>query len=133
MNAYSKDLREKVVRAYEEKQGSIRDLAKRFMICKATVGKWLKEYRELRLLEPVKQAGGKKPKIAGAKLDSIKFIIKDDKDATLEKICKVFEGMWEIKVCVSTMWRALKKLGFSYKKKCFVQPSKTKKRFKKHE
>ena len=50
--AYSQDLRERVVGAYEGGEGGIVVLAQRFKVNKNTVHNWLKLYREHGTLEP---------------------------------------------------------------------------------
>jgi transposase len=48
--------------------------------------------------------------------------------ATLERHCEIWEEQWGVKVSISTMSRAIRKLGWSRKKDRWVPPSETKKR-----
>ncbi len=53
MKAYSVDFRQKIVDAYENKEGSIRQVAKRFKVAPSFVQKLLKRYQEVESLSPL--------------------------------------------------------------------------------
>lgn len=52
MKAYSIDFRQKIVATYQNKQGSIRQVAKRFKVAPSFVQKLLKRYQETETLSP---------------------------------------------------------------------------------
>ena len=52
MRTLSMDLRERIVSAYENKEGTHLALAKRFSVSKAVVGKLVRQQREQGTLEP---------------------------------------------------------------------------------
>ncbi|MCC5634302.1 transposase [Nostoc sp. CHAB 5844] len=52
MKAYSTDLRQKVIDAYENQEGSQRNLAKRFSVSLTFIQKLLKQYRNSKTIEP---------------------------------------------------------------------------------
>jgi len=51
MKAYSLDLRQKIIHAYINQEGSIRQVAQRFKVAKSFVQKLLKRYKPEPLLE----------------------------------------------------------------------------------
>ena len=46
MNAYSNDFRKKIVEAYQKKEGSLRQLAKRFSVSSSFVWRLVKRFRK---------------------------------------------------------------------------------------
>ncbi len=115
MKAYSVDLRQRVIDAYEQEEGSQRELAKRFKVSLAFIQTLLKRYRTEKTIEPKPHTGG-----FTAKLDEhhnlIREIVEQDNDATLEEICVQLEQKLGLKVSVSTLWRALQQLNLTRKK-----------------
>lgn len=63
MKAYSIDLRQKVIDAYNGQQGSQRQLAKRFSVSLSFVQDLLKRYRKDGTIEPKPHGGGKSAKL----------------------------------------------------------------------
>ncbi|MBD2037030.1 hypothetical protein H6F76_18840 [Leptolyngbya sp. FACHB-321] len=59
MTAYSTDLRERVVRAYEKEDGLIRQLAYRYEVSKNTVQAWLDLKRSTGAVTALPARGGK--------------------------------------------------------------------------
>jgi putative transposase len=60
MNAYSLDLREKIVFAYEEGKTSIRKVAERFQVSKGVVQNLINLKRRTGEIRPKKATGGRK-------------------------------------------------------------------------
>jgi len=112
MQALSMDLRERIVSAYENKEGSHAVLANRFSVSKAVVGKLVRQKLELGTLESQVHNRGRKPTIRGEKLDRLREHVDDHPDATLEERIE-FLG---VDCCVNTMWMTLRRLGLSFKK-----------------
>jgi transposase len=54
MTSYSIDFRKKIIEAYEQGQGSIRKIAKRFLVSPDTVQRLIKQYRETGDVSPQK-------------------------------------------------------------------------------
>jgi transposase len=115
MKAYSVDLRQRVIDAYEQEEGSQRELAKRFKVSLAFIQTLLKRYRTEKTIEPKPHRGG-----FAAQLEEhhnlIREIVERDNDATLEEICVQLEQKLGLKVSVSTLWRALQQLNLTRKK-----------------
>jgi transposase len=128
MNAYSKDLRMKVVDAVE--QGiPRRELVKIFGVSLPTIERYTRQRREGEDLTP-KPSPGRTPTI-GATLEQSRALweqLESNKDATLERHCELWEQDHGVRVSISTMSRAIRKLGWSYKKRVWEPPSETKRR-----
>ena len=56
--AYSMDLRQRIINAYEAKEGSPRNLAKRFQVSLSFVKRLVIRYRETGLVKPKPHGGG---------------------------------------------------------------------------
>ncbi len=120
MKAYSIDFRQKIVATYQNKQGSIRQVAKRFKVAPSFVQKLLKRYQETETLSPLAHGGGFSSKLEG-KIDVIKQLLDEKNDATLEELCRELQKRTGVKASSSTMCRALQKLKLTRKKKHFIQ------------
>jgi transposase len=128
MNAYSKDLRVKVVNAVD---GGIprKEVTRIFGVSLPTIERYVKLRREGGDLNP-KPSPGRTPTI-GAALEQRRALwaqLESDKDATLERHCELWEQEHGVRVSISTMSRAIRKLGWTYKKRVWQPPNETKKR-----
>jgi len=112
MRALSMDLRERIVSAYENGEGSQSTLAQRFAVSKALVGKLVRQKCQLGTLEPQVHRRGRKCAIQGEKLAELREHVAQHPDATLEERIEALE----LDCCVNTMWTTLRRLGLRYKK-----------------
>ncbi len=104
--AFSTDLRIRVIR-YIEEGNTQRMAAQLFKVSKSAVNRWWKRYKEEGSLQA-------KPKIGSiGKIDQkvLEEYVKKHPNKTLREIAENF------KVTGAAIWRRLKKLGFSYKKR----------------
>lgn len=69
--AYSIELRQRVVAAYESGEGSYVSLAERFALGVATVKRWVTQFRRKGHLEPSNKGGGATSEISPVELDAI--------------------------------------------------------------
>lgn len=115
MKAYSVDLRQKIVDAYEQQEGSQRELAERFKVSPNFVRLLLKRHQTEGTIEPKPHTGGFGSKLANH-LDLVKQLVEQDNDATLEELCAQLEQQAQIQVSVSTLCRTLQKLSLTRKK-----------------
>jgi transposase len=129
MNAYSKDLRLRVLEAVERGQ-SRAEIAKLFKVSLSTIKRWVKKSRKGEDLEP-KHSTGRKRRILATTEEkrALWKQLEENDDATLERHCELWEQKTGVAVSVSTMSRAIRgKLGWTFKKRRWVPPSETKKR-----
>lgn len=115
MKAYSVDLRQKIVDAYEQKEGSQRELAKRFKVSPNFVRLLLKRRQTEGTIEPKPHTGGFAAKLAGQQ-SIVQQLVEQDNDATLEELCEQIEQRTQIRVSCSTLCRTLQQLNLTRKK-----------------
>ena len=120
MRALSMDMRERIVSAYENKEGSHAVVAKRFSVSKAVVGKLVRQKRLQGTLEPQVHLRGRKPAITGKKLQQLRKHLAKHPDATLEERIESLG----LDCCVNTMWMTIRRLGVRYKKSLRERSSK---------
>ena len=113
MSPYSRDLRTRIIDTVERGDGSLRQIARRFLVSLSFVTRLLQHYRTTGSLEPKPHGGGRRPALGPAQLKRLKALIKKTPDATLEELRQA------LGVDCSTMAivRALKKLKITRKKK----------------
>jgi transposase len=122
--AYSEDLRIRVVKAYEEGLGSIREIAKQFQVGKNFVNNLLQVWRKTGSVSPLRQGGGIKPKLGEVHLQRLEKMVEERSDITLAELSAELEKETGVKASVPTICRGLQKVGISRKKKHFMTPSK---------
>jgi transposase len=115
MKPYFLDLREKLLRAYDEHRSSQQALAVLFGVSRAFVEKLIQRRRRTGQLAPRPHAGGRKPSCDQAALAVVRQGLREHTDATLAELCErrgQRRGLW---VRVSTMSRLLTRLGLPHK------------------
>jgi transposase len=115
MKPYSIDFREKVVKAYEEGNTSIRKLATRFDVSKAFVQRLLKQKKIKGHVQPGKQGGTMKSELDGYSTQLAEMVEKYP-DATLSEYCEYWGESHNQWVSTSTMCRALQRQQLTLKK-----------------
>jgi transposase len=113
--ALSLDLRQRIVKAYENGEGSIRQLAKRFSTGPASIFRILKRYQQKGELHP-KSSPGSPPFIDENGLNLIYKFLQKDNDATLQELCISFAQKTGMRIQIVTMHRAYQRLKLRYKK-----------------
>lgn len=119
--SYSKDLRERVIMAYVAKEGSQRQLAQRFKVSLSFVRNLLRQYRTNGQIDAKRRGGYQKPTIINEHLSLIQSLVKEKNDLLLRELCDRYEEGTGIKVSITTMHRAVEKLGLRVKKKPLCQ------------
>ena len=117
MKAYSTDLRQKVIDAYNNKEGSQRQLAKRFSVSLSFVQDLLKRYRSDGTISPLPHGGGQQAKLSPQQVALIVTLIEEDNDAILVELCDRLEQRSGVRVSRATMGRITQKLNLTRKKK----------------
>ena len=92
MKPYSLDLRQKIVTAYENKEGSIRQLARRFKVSPDCVRRLLKRYYSEGTIEPKPYQGGNQPLLQSEHLEVLTTLVEEDNDATLPELAQRLEA-----------------------------------------
>ena len=124
MKAYSHDLRERVVRAVD--QGYQRaDIIKVFGVSRATIKRYLKQRRETGELGARPIPGRPSQKFAPLQ-QGLVAQLETYPDATLEVHCQVWEQEHGLRVSPTTMGRAIRRVGWTRKKRRWVPQNATK-------
>lgn len=119
MRPYSIDFREKVVKAYEQGNTSIRKLAVRFDVSKAFVHRLLKQKKIKGHVQPEKQGGSMKGKLHEYSTQLAQMVEKHP-DATLSKYCEYWGETYNQSISTSTMCRALQTEQLTLKKRRYA-------------
>lgn len=119
MKAYSVDLREKIVHAYERGDTSVRKVAIQFGVAKSYVQKLLQLKKTQGHLEPQKQGGAVKGKLAEY-ASELAAMVESHPDATLAEYCEYFGAQYNVWVCASVMCCALQKQQLTRKKRRYA-------------
>jgi transposase len=129
MNAYSKDLRLRVLDAVE--RGLPREeVSELFGVSRSTIKRWVKRNRQGEDLEPKRSTGRKRRILSTAEEKRALWKqLEENDEATLERHCELWESTRGVRVSLATMSRAIReKLGWSYKKRRWVPPSATRRK-----
>ena len=116
MKAYSIDLRQKIVEAYNNQEGSQRQLAKRFRVSLSFVQSLLQRYRQVGTVEPKAHGGGNPAKLSPEQLEVVEQLVAEDNDATLKELCLLLQQRTQVKVSRATMGRIVLSLKLTRKK-----------------
>jgi transposase len=119
MKAYSQDLRERVVRACDERRGTRQQLADLFGVSTAWIRRLLQRRRETGSFAAKPHAGGTTPKLDAGQRRRLVELVADRPDATLAEL----RARLGAAVHVSTVHRALAGYGLTIKKKSCTPPS----------
>jgi transposase len=112
MEAYSQDLRERVVHACDAGTESRQEIAKRFGVSTSWIRRLLQRRRETGSIAPLPGGRGPQPKICGRRLDKLRALVAQHPDATLDELRRRLR----LSCTKSTVYLALVRLGVSYKK-----------------
>jgi transposase len=115
MTTYSTDLRERVVRAYEKGEGSIRQLARRYEVSKNTVQAWLDLKRRTGAVTPLPAKGGSVSQLSGFE-EQLEAMVQAYPDYTLAQYCETWLEHQGVTVAESTMCRWLQQQELTLKK-----------------
>jgi transposase len=114
--AYSTDLREKIVRAYDEGLGSQRKIAELFGVSRSFVEKLLHRRRTTGEVAALPHGGGRSALCQQKEHDLVRRLIEKQPDATLDELCEAVEHKRRLRVSRPTMSRLLQRLDPSRKK-----------------
>jgi len=113
----SVDLRQRILTAYEAKEGSQRQLAERFKVSLSFIRDLMRHYRDTGSVQPKPHGGGAVAKLGKEQLPIIEALVKAQPDALLTELCERFAGQTGVEVSLSTMQRVVCQLSLSVKKK----------------
>ena len=113
MRSYSIDLRERVAAAVDDGEGAQRDIAATFRVSLSFVSRLLRRRREGGTLAPKPHGGSPPPALGPDDRQRLDELIRAQPDATLEQL----RQRGGFRCSLTTVWRALRRRGLTYKKK----------------
>jgi transposase len=113
MKALSMDLRERIIAAIDNKEGSHRALAQRFKVDLSVITRLLQLRRQTGSIEPRPHGGGKEPTLDHDGLERLRALVQTKPAATLEEMRQDLA----INGSIMIVWRGLQKLDITRKKK----------------
>jgi transposase len=125
MQAYSLDLRQRVVRAYEQGHDSIATVAERFSVSVGFIKKMLSLKRVTGELTPRGHGGGRRASLSGRQHQLIRRKVHAQNDISLAELQVILQEQAGVSVHVSTICRALRQLDLPHKKRASPPPSVT--------
>jgi transposase len=105
MKAYSLDLRQKILRAYDQRLGSQGAIATLFGVSQSFVEKLLRRRRTNGAIAPRPHAGGRRALCDEAALAVIRRLVHEQPDVTLAELCERLLAERGLRVSVPTMGR----------------------------
>src|ERR1051325_8276538 len=85
MTPYSQDLRQRILDTVRRREGSLRQIARRFLVSVSFVTRLLRTHRDTGALEPKPHGGGNPPVLTPEDLERLRELIRQQPDATLEE------------------------------------------------
>jgi transposase len=124
MDAYSEDLRQKIVEALQQRRMNKSEAARAFGVSLSSVKRYAKAAREGRSLSPGK-APGKRPKVDEKARRLLEANVEERPFAKLADRQEYLRRVAGVSVSESTLSRAIRKMGFGRKKGRWVRVSAT--------
>jgi transposase len=129
MGPYSMDLRLRIVNAYQNREGSIRELAERFGVAPNTVQNYLTQMRATGDLAPFPHGGGAPRKIDEAGEQDVCALLEEKSHSTLAELVEGMERRGHQHVSLATMSRTLERMEITRKKGRWRPASRTARMF----
>lgn len=117
----SVDLRERIVAAYDAKEGTREEVAKRFKVSVGMVKKLLGQRARTGDLRPRHRFSGRKARLMPSHGMKLKQLIAREPDLTLAEM----KDRLELDCTVAAIHWVVSKLGLTYKKRRSMRPNKT--------
>ena len=86
MKAYSQDLRKRILETVQRGDGTLRQIARRFLVSVSFVTRLLQLHRSTGSLEPRPHGGGNPAVLGPEDLEQLRQLVRQQPDATLEEL-----------------------------------------------
>lgn len=120
-NTIPTEMRRRILKAYDEGEGTRAEVARRFQVSEDFVKKLLKQRNRTGEIAPRHRYSGRKPKITTAHREQMRKMIEKQPDLTLEEI----RERVDLECTVQAVHYALQGMGLTYKKRRSMRVSKT--------
>ena len=114
---YAQELRERVVKAWQEGELTQKEVAERFSVGQQTVVRWVARLRRTGSLDPGQMGGARRPYVVdedGAVV--IRSLLDCVPDMTLPEVCSAYEEARGVRVSPQTMSDTVRRLGYTRKR-----------------
>jgi transposase len=122
---YSLDLREKLIAAWQERGLAIEELSSLFGVGTATVKRWQRLHRETGSVAPRPHGGGRRLAVSLAQLPVVEALVLQHPDWTEDEYTAHLHREHGFMASRSAIGRAIRRLGYSVKKRPSQQRRKT--------
>lgn len=119
MKPLSIDLRQRIVQAYENQEGSQQQIAERFRVSVRSVVRLLDQWRKTQSLEPKPHGGGRAVGLSEEQQAALREALEKTPDATLEELREIVGvqvGGQGSRVSIMCVFRALRRMDITRKK-----------------
>ena len=116
MQAYSLDLRQRVVRAYEQGRRTVAEIAEQFSVSPGFVKKMLRQWRATADLSPLPHGGGRRPSLSERQRERLRRKVRRRDDISLTELRDCLREEEQVEAHVSTVCRALRRSDLPRKK-----------------
>lgn len=113
----SNDLRKRAVAEYLRGGMTFADIAEQFSIGAASINRWMRLRRETGDITPRARAGGAKPKLDEESLALLRKLVSQTPDSTLAELRTAVHEQRGVEVTLTTIHRALARMGLTRKKR----------------
>ena len=113
MKAYSQDLRQRILDTVQRGDGTLGQIARRFLVSVSFITRLLQRHRSTRSLEPRAHGGGNPAVLSPKDLEQLRELVQKQPDATLEEL----RQRLGVSCSLMTISRPLRKLRLPRKKK----------------
>ena len=114
---YPIEFRQRIVEVVDQQDHTIAEVAEIFGVTERYIYKLLKLRQDLGDLSPRPLGGGAKAKLNDSMLLRLADLVAEFPDATLAELRELLRRRSRVKVSTNTVWRGLKKIDFTLKKR----------------
>ena len=111
-----RELRTRIVEAYQRGEGSFEELAARFRVGVATVNRYMRRVRHTGSVDPEPHGGGMTAKIGPEDADVLAQLVRTLPNASAADLAMEWRKRRGVRISLSAMKRALRRLGLTHKK-----------------
>ena len=115
------ELRERMLAAYDAKFGTQVQIARLFGVSRKCLLELLRQRRRTGSIQPKPHGGGHPPAFAGAKLEHLRRLVRDDPGITLDEL----RQRTKVRCSLVAVHNTLIRLDLRYKKRRSTLPSRT--------
>lgn len=117
MKSYPIEFRQRIVEVVDQQYHTIEEVAEIFGVTERYIYKLLKLRQDLGDRSPRPPGGGTKAKLNDRMLLRLADLVAEFPAATLEELRELLRRRSRVKVSTNTVWRGLKKIDFTLKKR----------------